>query len=527
MRLIVKDYISMFKEEQEMESLLEKILIMNDYSNIVVPQKGVGQLGVDFSAQKNGEVYLFVLKQQDIDRTNWDVGINAVRPTLNEILDSYIPQRLSDCNKKINIVLCTNGNIKQNVKPNWDNYIKNNSKDNISYDFWGIDELVNLTELFLINEYIFDEDIRTELRKSLYFFEEDFELKYFDNLLIKLIEKIDIKNRRRKIYKKSIIVYTIITKMCIAYSIKQNSKIAVNMSEKSLIRYWNFISKNNLFEKDIEMEYLHILSGYYTDSCKKYIEEIKKVYKYKPSFPIYNSIEYRILIYEAIGIITNYTYYLYYYNGLIDEVEENINLLIMLINNNVSFYYPLYDSNAIEINALVYLLKEVGNDQGSNIVWILLNKIVSRIVKSKSYYPVEYEDYQKALDMFYEKEVEECKATLLITNLIEWLYIYKKDEDINEIMDVIYKKYPNITLNTLQIIPDLEELYLEGNFHGSSITYIIDYKNKKQVNNIIKQLKKEYKLSKYKFYKYSAMLYLFIASRNYRLPLPSTIIYKD
>ena len=78
----------------------------------------------------------------------------------------------------------------------------------------------------------------------------------------------------------------------------------------------------------------------------------------------------------------------------------------------------------------------------------------------------------------------------------------------------------------LSLIPDLEPLYLDGDFHDSTVMYVIDYKNKKQVNNTIKQLKKDYNLSKYKFHKYSVMPYLFIAAKNYRLPLPSTIIYK-
>ena len=36
MRLILKDYISTFKEEIEMESLMEKILIMKDFKNIIM-----------------------------------------------------------------------------------------------------------------------------------------------------------------------------------------------------------------------------------------------------------------------------------------------------------------------------------------------------------------------------------------------------------------------------------------------------------------------------------------------------------
>ena len=98
MKLILKDYISTFKEEKELEKLLDNILIMNDFKDIIRPQKGVTQHGVDFSAKKNDEIYLFVLKQKDIDKSNWDSGNNAVRPTLNEILDTYIPQRLRDSN---------------------------------------------------------------------------------------------------------------------------------------------------------------------------------------------------------------------------------------------------------------------------------------------------------------------------------------------------------------------------------------------------------------------------------------------
>ena len=97
------------KEINEMASqkLLENILIMNDFTDIVRPQKGVAQHGVDFSAKKNGTLYLFVLKQKDIDKNNWNSGNNAVRPTLDEIQDVYIPERIKEFGSKINIVVCT------------------------------------------------------------------------------------------------------------------------------------------------------------------------------------------------------------------------------------------------------------------------------------------------------------------------------------------------------------------------------------------------------------------------------------
>lgn len=525
MRLILKDYIETFKEEQEMENLLDNILFMNDYNNIIRPQKGVGQLGVDFSAEKDEVIYLFVVKKGDIDKSNWDYGNNAVRPTLNEILDSYIPQRLNNTKKKkIKIILCTNGIIKQNIEPSWNGYINRHKTKNIEYDFWGIDNLVYMTEKYLANEYIFNDDIKSELRKVLYFLDEDLNLKYFEKLIEKIIDKINLKYKRKKVYKKSLIVYTMVCRMCISYSMDQNLKVAVNMSEKSLIIYWNFITKNNLYKCIIELEQLLKLSSYYMECCRKYILEVKKISNLSPSFPIYNSLEYRISTYEVIGILSTYTYYIYYYCGKTYEVEENVNLIITIINNNAAFYYPIYDLNSIEINTLIFLLKEVENDQGSVLVGNLLNRIVTRMIRDK-YYPVEYENYKKALDILFYKKNEECKATLLITNLLEWLYIFDEKEQIDKYVKVIYKKFDNITFNSVEIDIDSEEKYFNNNISDSVISYVLNYKDINEVERNIKDIKKIYQISKYNFAKHSAMPYLFIASRNYRLPLPSSIIY--
>ena len=296
------------------------------------------------------------------------------------------------------------------------------------------------------------------------------------------------------------------------------------MSEKALITYWNFIIKNKLYEHNFELEQLLNLSSYYVECCRKYISEVKKVSELSPSFPIYNSLEYRITIYDVIGILSSYTYYTYYYYGLTDEVKENINLIITIINNNAAFFYPIYDLNCIEINTLIFLLREVGNTQAPIVTDILLNRILTRIIKD-NYYPVEYENYQKALDMFFNKKVGECKATLLITNLLEWMYIFGEKEKISEAVKIIYKKFPNITFNSVEIDMDLEEKYFNQKISDSIITYVLNYENLKEVERNIKSLKKTYKIDKYNFSKYSVFPYLFIASRNYRLPLPSCIIF--
>lgn len=526
MRLILKDYIKTLKEEIELENLLENILIMNDFKDIVRPQKGVTQHGVDFSAKKNGVIYLFVLKQKDIDKNNWNAGNNAVRPTLDEIQDVYIPEKIKDPNSKINIIVCTNGIIKQNVQADWKGYINRNSNNTTKYLFWGIDELTAMTEHVLLNEYLFEDDIKSDLRRSLYFYEEDVNFIYYKKLLEKLILKINISDKRKKIYKKYLIVYLLITKMCIAYASEKNFKLAEKMSEKALIVFWLFIIKNNLYEKNEEIETLIMLYRQYEECCKNYLEEIKKVYNYSPSFPIYSPLEYRITTYEVIGFISSYTYYLYYYYGKTNEVIENINILITIINNNAGFFYPVYDLNSIEINTLIFLLKEIDNKQINVLINSLIFKIIYRMNISK-YYPVEYENYDKALQIEFNEDVDEFNASVLITNLLEWMLVFKNQKDIDFVVGYLKRKFPNLTFNTLQIDLKSEKFYFEGNIYDSIVSYVLDYGNKiTDANTTIKEIHDNNRIDEYNFYKYGSMPILFITARNYRIPLPSNIIYK-
>lgn len=90
----------------------------------------------------------------------------------------------------------------------------------------------------------------------------------------------------------------------------------------------------------------------------------------------------------------------------------------------------------------------------------------------------------------------------------------------------LYKKFPEITFNSIEIDVDYENYYFNKNFDNSIITYVMNYENINEVKRNITKIKKEYSISKYKFNKYSAFPYLFIASRNYRLPLPSCLIYR-
>ena len=153
MKLVLRDYLLSLKEDGELDAFIVRLIRELDLIPLTIPQRG-RQYGVDISAvgpdfdKANHEqtLFLFVIKQGNITRANWDAVETGVRTTLNEILDVYLVNHVPiECKTyPVKIVLSTNGEIKSNVWTNWVNYTNQNSKSGISFEFWGTDKLADL-----------------------------------------------------------------------------------------------------------------------------------------------------------------------------------------------------------------------------------------------------------------------------------------------------------------------------------------------------------------------------------------------
>src|SRR5438034_5556510 len=97
MKLIIREYLGSLRERGELDAILPDLLSqlgLNVYSR---PSRGTRQDGVDVAAVGRlddgpEKVYLFSIKPGDLTRKDWDGdAVQALRPSLNEILDAYIP----------------------------------------------------------------------------------------------------------------------------------------------------------------------------------------------------------------------------------------------------------------------------------------------------------------------------------------------------------------------------------------------------------------------------------------------------
>src|ERR1043165_7505119 len=108
MKLLVRNYLASLREREELDAILPDLLSELGYTEYSRPQRGTAQAGVDIVAIGDDEgerkVFLFSVKQGDLTRQSWDGTPQALRSSLNEILDTSIPTKIPKRYQSLKIV---------------------------------------------------------------------------------------------------------------------------------------------------------------------------------------------------------------------------------------------------------------------------------------------------------------------------------------------------------------------------------------------------------------------------------------
>src|SRR5436309_13010573 len=179
MKLIIREYLGSLRERSELDAILPDLLSqlgLNVYSR---PARGTRQDGVDVGAvgSLNGgpeKVYLFSIKAGDLTRKEWDGDVQSLRPSLNEILDTYIPNRIPVEHRGKEIVICITigGDIQEQVRPQLTGFISQNTKPNVNFEEWNGDRLASLIQSSFLREDLLPSGARSQLRKALALLDE-------------------------------------------------------------------------------------------------------------------------------------------------------------------------------------------------------------------------------------------------------------------------------------------------------------------------------------------------------------------
>ena len=449
MRLILKEYVSSLKEKDELDYLLCEIYAEKGYVADTVPKSGNRQYGVDIQMHNNDELIFFVVKQGSIDRRIWDSDINSIRPSLNEVKDVAI--RLltpADKQKRLTIIVATNGVMEESVKPNWSGYVSSNQNwDGISVNiqFLGIDGIVKDIQSVLFNEYIFNTSMRSSLRKALYFIDADVDYnpqyyeKILDNIILDNMQKATNKTKQKKAWA----IYYMISQMIAQYAHDAElNKVAIMVTEYAIVRYWKYLFEFDKFEKDADVERLIKLIKRYLYWNRFYLLEAEQIANDEADLPYYNMVEVKVILYEILGFLASYASVSWTYDN--KNTAQIIEVIIRLLNKYEYYKLPPYDVNISTIIMILDLLNKT--DQKDNLKSLMENILYSCIDSYRylNLYPAPSDTFEEALRISRREKELEYQTSSFWGYFMMLIYKYKNKE-----LYEVAKEFANIDLKNI------------------------------------------------------------------------------
>ncbi|ETT67433.1 hypothetical protein BSK66_29360 [Paenibacillus odorifer] len=467
MRLIVREYLSMLRESEELDALLPDLLLSMDIQPIYKPQRGVRQYGVDQSAvgidpeDQREKLFLFVIKQKDIDRNNWDTGIQAVRPTLNEIFDVYLRTMLDDRFRNLpkKIILCTNGDMKQDVSINWINYTNDHGlAGEIEFDFWGGDVLSSLVVRYLLNEFVMPESVQKQMRKTLAFLDLiEYDLSHFYELIEEILFN-DALHGKVKPLKTLRCIHLCLNLVYHWSKEAGNLKHAVFASERVILRLWEWMHRKGVKIDKTMWEIFYAIDDTRREINYEYIEKITPHCMVRDGLSGYGAdrIEYPMLVFEQIGIISLIGLDFIYAEDALEQDEGNSYLNNMaqkaahvlqglILNHNIC-RFPVYDSHINDISMALILLYRTNRIEVMK-SWIYqLFLHIGRGYQLRGRFPLLNDVYDDLIDAELGLQNADPSSSTLLPMLLEWTIILNWSEQYNYVYEMIHLIFGKVDL---------------------------------------------------------------------------------
>jgi hypothetical protein len=403
MKLIIRQYLASLKERDELDAVLPDLLSqlgLNVYSR---PGRGTRQDGVDVAAVGSldggtEKIYLFSIKSGDLTRNSWDGdAVQSLRPSLNEILDTYIPNRLPDEHKDKDVVvcLCFGGDIQEQVRPQVEGYIKQNKRDNLTFEEWNGDKLASLILSSFLREDLLPQHARSQLRKSLALLDEPEASYQHFSALIKSLSSTE--STKYKDHITAIRQINICLWILFAWARDAgNMESTYLSSELALLHAWKIAkacsTKTTKTAKAVQLAFHSILVAYQQISSQylgeKILPHTHKRHALSAAVQASCNLDVNLKLFDVLGRLSMGGIWAYWGTQRVGEDETEILeqmrrevqsfsvAVKQLISNNPTLMLPIKDDQGIDISIAVLLLFIDSNNHNDIRKW--LSELVER-----------------------------------------------------------------------------------------------------------------------------------------------------
>jgi len=427
MRLIISQFLRTLRERDEFDRLLPDLLLAMGYVPLAKPQNGVRQFGVDLAAVGKSpvdgveELLLLVIKQGDLGRRDWDSGEpTSVRPSLNEVLDVYLPKLVAPehAGLRKTIILATTGDLKQDVETNWTGFKEQNS-ERAGFEFWGADRVSDLIERFMLDENLFAPSDRADLRKSLALASDsDYDFRDLNRMLLRQLGltpdgQLQMPSLDTKALQKAFRRVHLAAQICTRWAQTEgDSRQALWISERTVLWAWHRLQLMD--EKERPKLHGAIAGMWYSyrEAAAKYFDVIRPHLEVRDGMAGYGSegAAFAVVLFEHIGLIAAIGLACRLEPASDSEVEATIQSnvaavsdgLCALIRNHEASASPRLDGHIIDVTLALMFLVLAGRADVAKDWTAEMAKRLDYCFKTESRFPVSTD----SLEDLVEFEVE-------------------------------------------------------------------------------------------------------------------------
>lgn len=554
MKLIIKEYLSSLRERGELDVVLPDLLSQLGLNVFSRPARGTRQDGVDVGAVGSldggpEKVYLFSIKPGDLTRKDWDgESAQSLRPSLNEIQDSYIPNRLPTEHRDKDIVICIaiGGDIQEQVRSPLTGYIAQNSKPNITFEEWNGDKLAAYIQSSFLREDMLPDHARSHLRKSLAMLDEpEVSFRHF-RALIRLLSAVDALSDAQRI--------TAIRQMSICLWILRawareagNTEPAYHASEFALLHGWNiaklYAGQGTKTAQAVETAFFSIFSAYH-QICSEFLGTnvlpyAEKLHAVSSAVHGSCSLDINLKLFDLLGRLGTDGIWAYWGSlrcsqeeaehkrKMLDEAWMYAESIKSLISNNPALLLPAKDEHAIDICIAASLLIIDGNSGAFLQSWLaeMLERAKFSYEANRSY-PCVLHSYSELLEHPKSRDAEyrehATSGSILYPVIALWAALLKDDNTYNKISRMKQKLMQHCTFQLWY--PDEHSetyFYTNSDIHGAALADLdLDCSGEEFLAQVFGECDQSPHFKELSAVRFGWWPLIVVACRHYRLPLP-------
>ena len=560
MKLILRQYLADLRERDELDAVVPELLSEIGFNVLSRPARGTRQLGVDVAAvgpdeddEHQPKLFLFTIKSGDLTRNAWNGSQQALRPSLEEILDAYIPHRIPEQygHLPIAVCVCMGGNLGETVQELWQGFTTQRTTDVLCFRMWNGDRLADLLLSGVLRRELVDAKVQSTFEKAVAMVAHaDVSYEFFrsltDELLSGLLADKDGIVRLRQ-------VYVCLWVLFVWARGAGNLDAPLQASEYAVLRIWGFCRPAILdgampdAAKDVLREALRLHIGVGSEFAHKLEPYAGRRFALSMAVDSQSWVDVNLGLFEQLGRVS-LSGLLHHWQasitksedgemGVVDSLRAERNrmlaMAIDMVNANSILQSPLRDDHAIEIGLFLVLAQAC--DAVGRIAGYVVN-VAHRVgfaLKRRGRYPVTMVEYHELLGHPVERSdeyfAETTHGSVLYPLLVAWLDELGERDLRDHLVECVGEHLPHTTHQVW--VPDAltDEVLWEGKRgHGIGLGGVPLALKPAQYRTFLDGLIAEHGGFNGLSTTTAGMWPLFLmACRHYRLPLPPHFWFVD